>query len=152
MSWLVRLRACALGGVDDNRPVRPDDSSASRLFRLLSAVASRVGAGWGRSVGVASVTGVKGEVNFTRAGILNAAQHGITPAEAWEVVDSHERVVVPVGDLSRLILGFTGSGRGLAILVQEADLEDDVWDIVGVRELRPEEATAVRQVQRRRRG
>ncbi|HET9658248.1 MAG TPA: hypothetical protein VFP72_23050 [Kineosporiaceae bacterium] len=95
---------------------------------------------------------MKGEVNFTRAGILNAAQHGITPAEAWEVVDSHERVVVPVGDLSRLILGFTSSGRGLAILVQEADLEDDVWDIVGVRELRLEEVTAVRQVQRRRRG
>jgi hypothetical protein len=95
---------------------------------------------------------VKGEVNFTRAGILNAAQHGVTPAETWEAVDSHERVVVPAGEQSRLMLGFTTSGRGLAILVQEADLEDDVWDIVGVRELRPEEATAVRQVQRRRRG
>ena len=102
--------------------------------------------------GVASVTRVKGEVNFTRAGLLNAAQRGITPEQTWEVVDSHERVVVPVGDQSRLMLGFTAAGRGLAILVQEADLEDDVWDIVSVRDLRPEEVTAVRQAQRRRRG
>lgn len=83
---------------------------------------------------------------------MNAEQRGIAPAEAWEVVDSHERVVAPVGEQSRLIMGFTGSGRGLAILVQEAELEDDVWDVVAVRDLRAEEALAVRQVQRRRRG
>jgi hypothetical protein len=95
---------------------------------------------------------VQGEVNFTRAGLLNAAQRGITPTETWEVVDSHQRIVVPVGEQSRLIMGFTPSGRGLAILVQEAELEDDVWDIVAVRDLRAEEALAVQQMQRRRRG
>jgi hypothetical protein len=103
-------------------------------------------------VGLARVVWVKGEVNFTRAGLLNAAQRGVTPTETWEVVDSHQRIVVTVGEQSRLIMGFTTTGRGLAILVQEAELEEDVWDIVAVRDLRAEEALAVQQVQRRRRG
>lgn len=93
-----------------------------------------------------------GRVNFTRAGIANAAQHGITPAETWEIVDSPERMIMTVGEQSRAILGFTRTGRGLAVLVQEADLEDDVWDIMAVRDMRPGEAAMVRKVQQRRRG
>jgi hypothetical protein len=95
---------------------------------------------------------VKGEINLTRAGLVNAAQHGITPGELWHVIDSHERVIHAVGEVSRLISGLTAAGRGLAILVQEAVLEDDVWDVVAARELTEHEATRLAEVIRRRRG
>jgi hypothetical protein len=70
----------------------------------------------GSAVAAGSVGPVKGEINLTRAGLHNAAQHGISPAEIWEIVDAHERVIMPVGVASRLILGFTAAGRGVAVL------------------------------------
>ena len=94
---------------------------------------------------------MKGEINLTRAGLVNAAQRGISPAEIWEVIDSHERVITTVGDTSRLIVGFTGARRGLAVLVQESHLEDDVWDVVAARDLTDAEVTQVEIVERRRR-
>ena len=94
---------------------------------------------------------MKGEINLTRAGLANAAQRGISPSELWEVIDSHERVITTVGEESRLIVGFTGSGRGIAVLVQESHLEDDVWDVVAARDLTEAEAIQVEAVQRRRR-
>ena len=98
-----------------------------------------------------TVGGVMGEINLTRAGLINAAQYGITPGELWEVIDSHDRVITTVGEESRLIVGFTSTGRGLAVLVQESHPEDDVWDVVAARDLTDREATQVETVQRRRR-
>lgn len=92
-----------------------------------------------------------GEINLTRAGLANAAQRGIAPEEIWQVVDSHERVILHVGETSRLIAGFTSARRGLAVLVQESDLEDDVWDVVAARDLTGTEAQQVETARRRRR-
>jgi len=38
------------------------------------------------------------EINLSRAGLINAAQYGITPEELWEVIDSHDRVITTVGE------------------------------------------------------
>jgi hypothetical protein len=50
-----------------------------------------------------------------------------------------------------MILAYTRQGRGLAILVLESQLEDDVWDVVAAREMTEQEATHVQLVWRRRR-
>ena len=92
-----------------------------------------------------------GEINLTRAGLLNAAQHGITPEEVWQIAGADNRVIHPVGEASRMILAYTRQGRGLAILVQESQLEDDVWDVVAAREMTEQEATHVQLVWKRRR-
>ena len=50
-----------------------------------------------------TVAEVMGEINLTRGGLLDAAQHGITPEEVWQIADADKRVVHPVGEASRII-------------------------------------------------
>ena len=50
-----------------------------------------------------------------------------------------------------MILAYTREGRGLAILVQESQPEDDVWDAVAAREMTEQKAPHVQLVWRRRR-
>jgi uncharacterized DUF497 family protein len=90
---------------------------------------------------------VRGEYNLTTAGLRNAAQHGISAAEIFEVIDSRARLFSRAGDQSMLILGATDTGKHIVILVTEADLEPDVWDVVATREMRESEITAYRKVQ-----
>jgi hypothetical protein len=90
---------------------------------------------------------VRGEYNITTAGLRNAAQNGLTPAELFEVIDSRGRMFSRVGDASMLILGVTSIGRHVMILVTEADLEPDVWDIVAAREMTKQEITNYHKVQ-----
>lgn len=78
---------------------------------------------------------VRGEYNLTTAGFRNSQQHGITPLEIFEVLDSGARLFKRVGDQSMVVAGPTEAGRHLLILVTEADLEPDVWDIVAAREM-----------------
>lgn len=47
-----------------------------------------------------------------------------------------------------LILGTTEAGRHIVILVTEADLEPDVWDVVAAREMTEQEITSYRKVTR----
>jgi hypothetical protein len=89
---------------------------------------------------------VRGSYNFTRAGIENCRQRGITPAEVGEVVNSNDRVFLPVGAQSRLVAGQTGAGRWIGFLAQESPHEPDVWDIVAARELGDQEIKNVRHV------
>lgn len=89
---------------------------------------------------------MRGEYNLTAAGLRNAAQHGITPVEVFEVLDSRNRLFRRVGDQSMLVLGVTAAGRYLVILVGEADLEPDVWDVVAVREMGEQEIVSYRKV------
>jgi hypothetical protein len=90
---------------------------------------------------------VRGEYNITRAGLRNAAQYGITPVELFEVIDSSTRLFSRAGDRSMLVLGVTQAGRHLVILVTEASLEPDVWDIVAAREMAGQEIASYRKVQ-----
>lgn len=89
---------------------------------------------------------MRGEYNLTTAGLRNAAQHGISAAEIFEVIDSRTRLFSRAGDQSMLILGITGAGRYIMIMVTEADLEPDVWDVVAAREMRESEIAAYRKV------
>jgi hypothetical protein len=88
---------------------------------------------------------VGGSYSFTRAGIANCEQHGITPREIWEVVASRQRMFVPVGHRSRLVAGRTDEGRWLGFLAQESDRQADEWEIVAARELDDQEIKNVRQ-------
>lgn len=88
---------------------------------------------------------MRGSYNFTRAGIANASQHGITTLEVWEVLDSDRRLFSRIGERSMIVLGATGTGRYLVVLVSEADLEPDVWDIVAVREMSQQEISQFRR-------
>jgi hypothetical protein len=89
---------------------------------------------------------VRGSYHFTRAGIVNCQQHEITPEEVWEVVNSGERVFLPVGIQSRLVAGQTRAGRWIGFLARESAEEPDMWDIVAVRELGDPEIENVRQM------
>jgi hypothetical protein len=89
---------------------------------------------------------VRGSYSFTRAGLVNCRQHGITPAEVWEVVNSDERVFLPVGIQSRLVAGQTRAGRWIGFLARECAGEPDVWDIVAARGLGDNEIKNVRQM------
>jgi uncharacterized DUF497 family protein len=88
---------------------------------------------------------VQGEYNITTAGFRNAQQHGITPLEIFEVLDCDVRLFRRVGDQSMVVAGPTNAGRHLVILVTEADLEPDVWDIVAAREMSDQEITSYRK-------
>ena len=88
---------------------------------------------------------MQGEYNITTAGFRNAQQHGITPREIFEVLDCDVRLFRRVGDQSMVIAGPTDTGRHLVILVTEADLEPDVWDIVAAREMSDPEITSYRK-------
>lgn len=92
---------------------------------------------------------MRGEYNFTPAGILNARQHGIQPHEVWELLESDLRVIIPVGAASRLFLGITDQGRSIAVLVQESDAEADTWQVVAARETSDAEDAAVEGLRRR---
>ena len=88
---------------------------------------------------------MRGSYNFTRAGIANAAQHGITIVEVWEVLDSDNRLFSRIGDRSMIVLGSTSAGRHLVVLVSEAELEPDTWDVVAVREMSQQEFSQYRR-------
>ena len=88
---------------------------------------------------------VRGSYNFTRAGLANADQHGITTLEVWEVLDSDRRLFSRIGDRSMIILGATEAGRHLVVLVAEADLEPDVWDITAARDMSQQEISQFRR-------
>jgi hypothetical protein len=88
---------------------------------------------------------VRGNYNFTRAGIANAAQRGITPLEVWEVLDGGRRLFSRVGEQSMIVLGATDQGRHLLVLVSESDHEPDVWDIVAAREMNMPEISQFRR-------
>lgn len=89
---------------------------------------------------------MRGEYNLTTAGLRNAEQYGIGAAEIFEVIDSGVRLFSRVGERSMLVLGPTIAGRLLVVLVTEADLEPDVWDVVAAREMHESEITAYRRV------
>ena len=89
---------------------------------------------------------MRGEYNVTGAGLRNAAQYGITPAELFEVIDSDTRLFSRVGEQSMLVLGVTEAGRHLVILVTESDLEPDVWDLVAAREMSEREITGYQKI------
>ncbi|HET9657501.1 MAG TPA: hypothetical protein VFP72_19270 [Kineosporiaceae bacterium] len=82
---------------------------------------------------------MRGSYNFTRAGIANAEQHGITALEVWEVLDSDRRLFSRVGERSMIVLGATEAARHLLVLVSESADEPDVWDIVAAREMSQQE-------------
>jgi uncharacterized DUF497 family protein len=88
---------------------------------------------------------VRGSYNFTHAGIANAAQHGITTLEVWEVLDSDRRLFSRVGERSMIVLGATQVGRHLLVLVHEAEHEPDTWDIVAAREMSQQEISQFRR-------
>ena len=87
-----------------------------------------------------------GNYNFTRAGLRNAEEHGITPAEVWEVVGAEGVLYTPVGENRTVVFGATAAGRYLAVLVEEDQYEDDTWDIVASRDMADEEISALRRL------
>jgi hypothetical protein len=89
---------------------------------------------------------VQGQYNFTRAGLRNVEQRGITPVEVWEVIESGQRLFTPVGGTQKVIYGRTAHGRYLAVLVEEDEFEDDVWDVLAARELSDREIRQLRGV------
>ena len=92
---------------------------------------------------------MQGSFNFTTIGILNARRNGIEPGEVWDLLGSDNRVIISVGDTSRLYLGTTGQGRNLAVLVAEDPDEDDVWDVVAARDTTATEDAAMDRLRRR---
>jgi len=94
---------------------------------------------------------VKGNYNFTLAGLRNAEQHGITPAEVWQVLQADRRVIRSVGENSRVIVSSTDAGRYIAVMVQEDPLDDeDTWDIVAARDLPDKDVPEYERLLRRR--
>ena len=96
---------------------------------------------------------MKGDYNFTRAGLRNAEEHGITPYEVWQMLSSDRRVfrAVEGDDHSRVIIGATDAGRYIVVLVQEdPNDEPDSWDIVAARSLPAEQAAVYERLLRRR--
>jgi hypothetical protein len=96
---------------------------------------------------------VKGSYNFTRAGLLNADDHGITPDEVWQMLNSASRVFRSLDgdDRSRVVIGVTEAGRYIVVLVRE-DLDDDLesWDIVAARDLPEGQVPRYEELLRRR--
>jgi uncharacterized DUF497 family protein len=89
---------------------------------------------------------VKGNYHFTRSGLLNANEHGITPDEVWQMLNSMSRVFRSLDeddDRSRVVIGVTETNRFIVVLVREStDDELEGWDIVAARDL-PEEQISV---------
>lgn len=95
--------------------------------------------------------GVKGNYNFTLAGLRNAEQHGITPAEVWQVLQADRRVIRTFGENSRVIVGVTDVGRYIAVMVQEDPNDDeDTWDVVAARDLPDKDVPGYERLLRRR--
>ena len=86
---------------------------------------------------------MKGDYHFTRAGLLNADEHGITPDEVWQMLNSVSRIFRSLDDHSRVVIGVTEANRFIVVLVRE-DPDDELegWDIVAARDL-PEEQIPV---------
>lgn len=96
---------------------------------------------------------VRGNYNFTRAGLRNAEQHGITPKEVWEMLSSTKRLfrAVEGDDHARVIIGATDAGRYIVVMVQEdPNDEPGSWDVVAVRELPEAQVAVYEQIRRRR--
>jgi hypothetical protein len=89
---------------------------------------------------------VRSGYRLTLWGAENALQHDMTPRDLWQVLESDGRLFVPVGERSRFVVGQLASGRWIGFLAQEADEEDDVWEIVAARELDEQEIRQVRRV------
>lgn len=94
---------------------------------------------------------MKGNYNFTLAGLRNAEQHGITPAEVWQVLQADRRVIRTFGENSRVIVGATDVGRYIAVMIQEDPNDDeDTWDIVAARDLPDRDVPEYERLLRRR--
>jgi hypothetical protein len=88
---------------------------------------------------------VRSIYRLTLQGADNAMEHGVTPRDLWQIIESTGRLFVPVGEQSRFVVGQLESGRWIGFLAQEADAEDDVWEIVAARELDEQEIKQVRR-------
>ena len=88
---------------------------------------------------------MRSSYRLTLQGADNALEHGITPRDLWQILETDRRLFVPVGQRSRFVVGQLASGRWIGFLAQEADDADDVWDIVAARELDEQEIQQVRR-------
>ena len=88
---------------------------------------------------------MRSRYRLTLEGADNAAAHGVSARELWQVLESDRRLYVPIGDRSRFVVGELEGGRWIGFLAQEADDQDDVWDIVAARELDDQETRQARR-------
>lgn len=89
---------------------------------------------------------MRSSYRLTLQGADDAMQHGISPRELWQVLESDRRLFVPVGERSRFVICELESGRWIGFLAQEAEDTDDVWEIVAARELGEAEVRQARRV------
>jgi uncharacterized DUF497 family protein len=77
------------------------------------------------------------EVSWNDENEAHIAQHGVTPAEVHQVLDSDPRVYRSSRDSTRLVFGATYAGRYLVIVL--ADALDGRDYVVTARDMTPTE-------------
>jgi len=90
--------------------------------------------------------------SFTMAGLRSVELAGITPEEVYDVLHAPpgRRLTRHLDDGASTICGTTTAGRYLMVGLAESDFEDCDWDIVGARDLHPDERDVLDRYLRRK--
>jgi hypothetical protein len=90
--------------------------------------------------------------SFTDDALANLRLFGVTPGEVWEALHSTRRVIRHLGDDVMIVYAANRRGRHLAVLLAEADHNDNDWDVLSARDLSDSEIKryeeAIRKVER----
>ena len=90
--------------------------------------------------------------SFTDDAFANLRLFEVTPGEVWEALHSTRRVIRHLGDDVMVIYAVNRHGRHLAVLLAEADHNDNDWDVLSARDLSDSEIKryeeAIRKVER----
>ncbi|WP_245730341.1 hypothetical protein [Micromonospora pallida] len=89
--------------------------------------------------------------SFTEEALANLRVYGVSPGEVWEALHSSRRVIRHLGDDVMVVYAAARRGRGLAVLLAEADGLDNDWDILSARDLSDVEAKRYEEAVRRSR-
>jgi hypothetical protein len=77
--------------------------------------------------------------SLTVEGLHNIGVYGVEPEEVWEALHAARRLTRQVGDDANAVFGVTGKGRYLLVLVIESASTHNDWDVIGAREMYPDE-------------
>ena len=90
--------------------------------------------------------------SFTDEALGNLRVHDVTPGEVWEALHSARRVIRHLGDDVMVVYAVARRGRRLAILLAEAEQNDNDWDILSARDLTDIESKRYEEAIQGRRG
>jgi hypothetical protein len=77
--------------------------------------------------------------SLTAEGLHNIGVYEVEPREVWEALHATRRLTRQVSDDANAVFGLTGKGRYLVVLVIESTGAHHDWDIIGAREMYPDE-------------